>query len=226
MAMPDLVASAPAAAASITDEELVIRVLAGQRARFATLVRRHNQRLFRIARAILRQDDEAEDVVQQAYVIAFHKLAEFRGEAAFGTWLARIVVNEARGRLRRDRHHLDVDRVDPAVRQASPEDHAACAELRVLLERHIDDLPEGYRAVLVLRDVQEMTTAETAEWLGLSEEAVRVRLHRARLALQAALGDDMGPSLTDLFRFDGPRCDRITAAVLRMLGVAAGPGAT
>ena len=204
-----------------TDEELVDHVLAGDKDQYARLMRRHNQRLFRAVRAILRQDDQAEDVVQEAYVIAYQNLAGFRRESAFATWLTRIAVNEALGRLRKRARAQHLGLVEEANADATmgtpphtPEDQAARAELRRLLEDQIDALPEAYRTVLVLRDVQELDTAETAASLGLTEEAVRVRLHRARQALQASLAEAVGSHVGEAFRFGGARCDRIVAAVL------------
>jgi RNA polymerase sigma-70 factor (ECF subfamily) len=211
-----------AAAEAPADADLVARTLEGDKGAYEQLVRRYNQRLFRTARAILRDDDEAEDVVQQVWVSAYQSLAGFRAEAALTTWLTRIVVNEALGRRRRrpDREHLTlIDEEAHAVSSDSPtpEDEAAVGELGRLLEAHIDRLPDIYREVLVLRDVEEMTTAEAAASLGISEEAVRVRLHRARRELQASLSESVGVSLPHAFRFAGARCDRIVARVMSAL---------
>jgi RNA polymerase sigma-70 factor (ECF subfamily) len=208
-------------AAAPTDEELVGQVLSGAKDQYALLVRRHNQRLFRAARAILREDAEAEDVVQQAWVAAYHQLGAFRGEASLSTWLTRIAVNEALGRRRRAArapHIMLVDDGDqmPTV-ERTPEDDAAARELRGLLEAHIDALPEHYRTVLVLRDVEELDTAATAACLGITEEAVRVRLHRARQLVQQRLAETIGASVAEVFRFDGERCDRIVAGVMGRL---------
>ena len=210
----------PAAAKGVEpDDRIIARVLAGEKALYALLVRRYNQRLFRTVRAILRQDELAEDVVQQAYVVAYQNLAGFRGESSFATWLTRIAVNEALGRLRQGRrfpHMALIDDGDPSLPTTprTPEDDAAGRELRRLLEEHIDALPDAYRVVFVMREVDELDTAETAACLGLTEEAVRVRLHRARQALQQSLAAVIGTSLGETFRFDGERCDRIVAAVL------------
>ena len=205
-----------------TDAELVDRVLAGERRLFAALVQRHNQRLFRIARAILRDDSEAEDAVQQAHVTAFRALTQLRGDR-YAAWLTRIAVNDAYERLRRRRRHavvsLDDAGGDVAMsRTATPEDDAYHRELGRLLERSIDELPDALRVVFVMREVEEIGTAETAEALGLSEAAVRVRLHRARAVLQATLTRAMEAAPV-AFRFDGERCDRITRGVLAALGL-------
>jgi RNA polymerase sigma-70 factor, ECF subfamily len=210
------------AAAALEDADLVALVLDGEKEVYELLVRRHNQRLFRAARAILRNDDEAEDVVQQVWVSAYQKLDGFRGDAAVSTWLTRIVVNEALGRRRRQQrgeHLALIEEERHAMNPSpSPEDAAADGELGRLLETHIDRLPDIYREVLVLRDVEEMTTAETAALLGVSEETVRVRLFRARREMQTALNESVGVSMPNAFRFAGARCDRITASVMAAIG--------
>lgn len=214
--------STPSDHARTADLALVERVLAGQRDAFAPLMRRYNQRVYRAVRAIVRDDHEAEDVTQQAYVLAFRKLAQFRGQARFGTWLTRIAVHEALSRRRVRARRGDLAVVDPDERPVedagpSPEEAAARRELARLLEIHVDALPEAYRAVFVLREVEELDTAETAECLSISPEAVRVRLHRARHMLQSSLTEAVGRAATDAFRFDGERCDRIVAGVMAEL---------
>ena len=198
-----------------TDADIVAAVLGGDRAAFAILVRRHNQRMFRAARAVLGDDTEAEDAVQTAWVSSFRNLAGFRGEARFSTWVTRIAVHEASSRLRARRRLVAVpEEVDTMSHQPTPEDDAATQQLGELLGRQLDELPEGMRAVLVLRDVLELDTAETAECLGIAEEAVRVRLHRARHALQrqmTGLVEQGGPAV---WRFDGERCARMVANVM------------
>ncbi len=207
------------------DEEIVRRVLAGERALYALLLPRHNQRLFRAARAILRRDDEAEDVVQQAWVAAFENLEQFRHESSFATWLTRIAVNEALGRLRRRNRRGDMALVEVqdesamAAEHPSPEEDVAAREMGVLLERRIDALPDLYRVVFILREVEELGTADTAACLGLTEETVRVRLHRARHMLQEALTETLDVAAGHAFRFAGERCDRISRAVLARLGI-------
>lgn len=203
----------------VPDDVIVARVLAGERPQFALLVRRHNQRLFRAARAILPDDGEAEDAVQQGYVHAFRHLDQFRGESSLATWLTRIVVRVALSRGRARRRHAEsgaLDETDEQLRDAapSPEDEAAAHQLGRLLERHIDALPDNYRTVVMLRDVEELPTAETAACLGISEEAVRVRLHRARQLLRESLSGTLGAAAAHAFRFAGERCDRIVRDVM------------
>lgn len=193
----------------LTDSELVTRVRAGARAEFEKLVRRHNQRLYRAARAILRSDDEAEDIVQQAWLEVYRNLGQFRGEAAFTTWATRIAVNAAINHARKRPVIAEV--TDTMASHQTPDDDVERAELGQLLERCLERLPQGNREVMVLRDVLELDTAETAQMLGLSEEAVRVRLHRARAALAAELTERM---ITKVYSFAGERCDRITRAVM------------
>jgi RNA polymerase sigma-70 factor (ECF subfamily) len=198
----------------LADRELVELTLAGDRRAFELLVRRHNQRLFRAARAIVRADVEAEDVLQQAWLEVYRHLASFRGDAAFSTWATRIAVNAAITSARRRPQIAEVtDEPDPDPARA-PDDVAERAELGRLLQACVEQLPQGNREVMVLRDVLELDTAETAACLGLSEEAVRVRLHRARAAVAATLSERMTDEARRLYTFDGERCDRITARVL------------
>jgi RNA polymerase sigma-70 factor, ECF subfamily len=192
----------------LSDRDLVDHVLAGTRADFEVLVRRHNQRLFRAARAISHNDHEAEDVTQQAWLDIFRHLSQFRGDAAFTTWATRIAVNAA---IAQARKRPIIAEVKDSPGGASPADDVDRAQLGVLLEETLQQLPQGHREVMVLRDVLELDTAETAHCLGLSEEAVRVRLHRARAAVAASLTDRM---IDKVYSFDGARCDRMTAAVM------------
>lgn len=189
-----------------------------------------NRRLYRIARSIVRDDSEAEDIVQAAYGRAFTNLREFRGESGIRTWLARIALNEALGRLRR--RHADAsqslqdqegDKSFSLVdKQPDPERAAAQREIHRLLERAIDHLPQDLRMVLLIRTIEGMTVEETAALLGLRPETVKTRLHRARALLRARLEKDTGPLLTDAFPFDGERCRRLTARVLNRLKLPAG----
>ena len=225
--VPTLVDS-PAAEEAPSDAELVDRILAGEQALFELLVRRHNQRVYRIVRAILHDDGEAEDTVQYAHVAAFRQLEQFRGASSYATWLTRIAVNEAYGRLRRRKRRVVVSLEEASgeatmSQMASPEDETYNHELGRLLERNIDELPDALRVVFVMREVEEVDTAETASILGLSEAAVRVRLHRARAALQSSLTRAMA-SAPATFRFDGERCDRMTRAVVSELGLVQTPG--
>jgi RNA polymerase sigma-70 factor (ECF subfamily) len=204
-----------------SDEGIVQAVLNGNTALFELIMRRHNERLYRTARAITRDDREAEDVMQQAYVNAFANLRQFRGQAQFATWLTRIAINEALARVRR-RGRYEPFEDDPMgeesivpIRSASdPERQAFAGELRDLLEWGIDSLPGGTREVFMLREVEGLSTADTAESLGVSEDVVKTRLSRARTALRRFLLDRAGATAPDVFRFERPRCDRVVQAVL------------
>ena len=203
-----------------SDSEVIHAVLAGDTSQFAILVKRHNQAIFRACRAVLRDDTEAEDAVQAAWVSAFRALATYRGDASFRTWMTRIAVNAASARLRERGRLAEVELVEVDMDQSrnSPERDAFAEELGRILEREIDALPEGMRTVMVLRQVLELSTAETAECLGIAEEAVRVRLHRARRALAesmtATTADLVDRATPDVWRFDGERCARIQARVM------------
>ncbi len=192
----------------LTDQELVERVRGGARHEFEVLVRRHNQRLYRAARAIMKSDDEAEDIVQQAWLDVFRNLRQFRGDAAFTTRATRIAVNAAINLARKRPLIAEVQDV-PA--QDKPDVDVERAELGKLLEACLERLPQGNREVMVLRDVLELDTAETAACLGLTEEAVRVRLHRARAAVAADLSERM---ISKVYSFAGERCNRITRNVM------------
>jgi RNA polymerase sigma-70 factor (ECF subfamily) len=200
---------------TMTDEEIVRRVRAGELSLFELIMRRHNQRLYRAARAILREDDEAEDVMQDAYVRAYEHLGEFEGRSRFATWLTRIAVHEALARVRRGRRFapLDSHGEEPAMGERSPETLAGDGETRAFIERAIEGLPDEFRAVFVLRAVEEMSGAETAECLGIPEETVKTRLHRARGRLQEALLSNLKPALPRVYAFERPRCDRVVAGV-------------
>ena len=208
-----------------SDDVLVPRILAGESALFEHIMRRHNQRLFRTARAILNDDAEAEDVMQETYTRAFAHLGQFRGEAQLGTWLVRIAVHEAFARVRRRRRLAplppddDVETLPMPDRPMpiDPEREANNAELRRLLELAIDELPETYRTVFVLREVEGLSTALTAECLGVSEEVVKTRLSRARLRLRDGLYERAGAVTSSAFTFGAERCDRVVAAVLTRL---------
>lgn len=217
----------------LDDGALVERARQRDGAAVRLIMQRHNRRLYRAARSILNDDAEAEDVVQEAYVRAFTHLDGFRGEAQLSTWLTRIALNEALGRLRRRRTTVglkDIDAISdqgearviylPSARQDSdPEAAAARAEVRRLLERAVDQLPNSFRMVFVLRDIEEMSVEETASHLGLRPETVKTRLHRARRLLREALNKTLASALTDVFPCAGARCARITEAVLERLGL-------
>ena len=212
------------------DLALVALALAGEEASVRMLVQRHNRRLYRVARAVLRNNAEAEDVVQETWVRAFTSLDGFRGDASFVTWLTRIALNEALGRVRRRRPTVSLDimedngeqaaRVIPfpgAPAPANPETDMARQQVRELLEQAVESLPEPFRIVLVLRDVEGFSIEETAAHLQLRPATVKTRLHRARKLMREALAERAWTSLPDLFPFDGARCDGIADRVLRRL---------
>lgn len=209
-----------------SDERVVEQVLAGETALYEILMRRYNQRLYRVVRAILREDDETEDVMQDAYVRAFQHLDQFEGRAAFSTWLTRIAVHEALARLRRRSRFASLEAGDdegesavmPATTLPDPEQNHLRSEVSGLLEETILALPDAYRTVLVLRDVEELTTAETAAALELSEENVKVRLHRGRALARKTLMTRVGASARTALPFMGERCDRVVAGVFARLG--------
>jgi RNA polymerase sigma-70 factor, ECF subfamily len=202
------------------DESLVDRVLAGDVQAFELLMRRSNQRLYRAIRSLVPDEDEVEELMQQTYLLAFSRLVQFSHGARFSTWLLRIGVNEALQRLRRDRRW---PRVAPEVLEEEPSMHAtpeqglARAELNHLLEALVEELPESHRTVLVLREIQQLSTAEVAEALGLSADNVKQRLSRAKAMLRDALEQRTGASLAELYPFEAPRCDRVVAGVLARL---------
>ena len=206
-----------------TDEEVVDHVRAGDTALYEIILRRYNQRLYRLARSIVRDDNEAEDVMQEAYVRAFENLHQFEGRSRFSAWLTRITVHEALGRLRRQSRFDSLEKtgengefsVDPATTTPDPEAATSQAEMGRILEEALLALPAQYRTVLMLRDVEEMSTSETAEALELSEQNVKVRLHRARAVLRRQLFERVGASSRSAFPFLGERCDRMVQRVLR-----------
>jgi len=210
--------------ASLTDAEVVARVRAGETALFEILMRRHNQRVYRVARAVLKDETEAEDVMQQAYINAFTHLDQFAERAQFSTWLTRITVHEALARRRRRKAQAASSAADRdpdgevmesliAV-EPDPERQAYAAELGHVLESAIDGLPDTYRIVFMLREVEGLSTSETAAGLALREEAVKTRLHRARAMLRRAITQRLGSISAQTFQFHATRCDRVVAAVL------------
>ena len=216
--MPDT-ATVLTRSAALTDEEVVSRVLGGDTPLFEVLMRRHNERVYRAARAILRDDKEAEDVMQEAYVNAYTHLAQFDGRAKFSTWLTKIAVYEALLRAkRRMRYEPLDDRAEdtlmPATLSPDPEQQAFGGELRALIEAAIDALSDGYREVFMLRQVEGLSTAETADVLGVSEDVVKTRLTRARHAIQQNLLDRTGAATAQAFMFGQSHCDQVVAAVL------------
>ena len=207
------------------DEDVIARVMAGEKELYEIIMRRYNQRLYRIARAILRQDDEAEDVVQDAYVRAYQHLDQFLGRARFSTWLTKIAVHEALARVQKKSRTQELEAMIADEKEIaltaptdSPEHQASNMEMGRLLEQAILGLPDHYRVVLVMRDIEEMSTAETATALDLSEDNVKIRLYRARLLLREQLVARAGASRRSVFSFLGVRCDRIVRAVLARIG--------
>src|SRR5689334_11383548 len=204
---------------SLADAEIVARVLGGETALFEILMRRHNERIYRSARAILREDSEAEDVMQQAYVNAYTHLHQFDGRAQFATWLTRIAVHEALARARRRGRYESLEDSPgeafmPIQSGPDPERQAFARELATLIESAVDRLGDGYREVFMLRQVQGLTTAETAQVLDVSEDVVKTRLSRARAALQRDLLEQAGDAAAGAFTFGLSRCDRVVAAVM------------
>jgi RNA polymerase sigma-70 factor (ECF subfamily) len=182
-------------------------------------MRRHNRLVYRAIRSLLRDEDEVEDVMQQAYLSAYAKLDQFHGDARFSTWLVAVALNEARGRLRRRtlRALADVAAAEPAAAPPTPEAEVAMREFVGSVERAVERLPAGYRTVFVLREIEGLATAETAAALGVSEEVVKTRLHRARALLRELLAADAERATPLAFDFHARRCDRVVAAVLGRL---------
>ncbi len=213
------------AQSELRDEEVVARVLAGETALFEILMRRYNQRVYRVSRAILRDDAEAEDVMQDAYVRAYEHLGQFAGRAAFSTWLTRIAIHEALARKRRRGRMEELDALPAngdsmSILKSSaptPEAGTAQAEARQLLEEAIEHLPENYRTVVVLREVEEMSVAETAQSLGVTDAVVKTRLHRAHAMLRKELYTRAKGRAADLYQFHAVRCDRVVKAVFEKI---------
>jgi RNA polymerase sigma-70 factor (ECF subfamily) len=213
------------------DAELIRRVRSRDEAAIRAIMQSNNRRLYRIARGILRNDAEAEDVVQETYVRAFTHLESFRGDSSLATWLARIAMNEALGRLRRRRPSVDLATLRPGVLEAQiiqfphaatsedPEKTMAQREIQHVVEQAIDELPEAFRMVFITRVIEGMNVEETADILGLKSETVKTRLHRARAMLRNNVEKKIGPVVMDAFPFAGKRCERLTEAVLKRLGL-------
>ncbi|WP_028033029.1 RNA polymerase sigma factor [Chelativorans sp. J32] len=218
------------APASLGDMDLVARALAHDRQAFQAIMKQNNQSLYRIARAVIRDDAEAEDVVQEAYTQAFAHLEAFRGGSSLSTWLSRITINEALGRLRRKRRaegaglaiagaaEAEIIRFPLNTSEGDPERTTAQRQILHLIEQAIDNLPEAFRTVFVARVLEGMSLEETAKLLDLRPQTVKTRLHRARALLRRDIEAKIGPVLLDAFPFAGRRCDRLTAAVLKRLG--------
>ena len=224
--------------AGLDDAGLVACVLRGEREAFRHITQRCNQRLYRVVRGVVDNDAEAEDIVQEAYVHAFEKIDSFRGEASIATWLTRIALNEAYGRLRKRKQTVGVEHIDAAPmpgkvvmfpNRFGSEDPAAAAareQLRHMLEFAVDGLPEAFRIVFVLREIEGCTVDETATALDLRPETVKTRLHRARRLLRKALHENVSSALTDAFPFLGPRCQRMTESVMARITADAGPASS
>ncbi|MER9757537.1 RNA polymerase sigma factor [Mesorhizobium sp. M0166] len=221
--MPAALTATPAASG---DMQLVGRALARDGDAFRTIIKTHNQRLYRIARGVVRNDSEAEDIVQEAYVSAFAHLESFRGDASLATWLSRIVINEALGRLRKRRRMVAMPENPqaeiirfPLNPSDDPERTMAQRQILELVERATDSLPDVYRMVFVARVIEGLSIEETAELLGVRPETIKTRLHRARVLVRKALDDQIGPVLLDAFPFAGRRCERLTNGVMQRLGL-------
>lgn len=213
------------------DAELVRRARIRDEAAIRTIMQTNNRRLYRIARGILRNDGEAEDVVQETYVRAFTHLDSFRGDSSLATWLSRIAMNEALGRLRRQRPSVDWTTLEPGTLNAQiiqfpvsatsddPEKSMAQREIQHVVEQAIDELPEAFRIVFITRVIEGMNVEETAEILDLKPETVKTRLHRARTMLRTSVEKKIGPVVMEAFPFAGKRCERLTNAVIGRLGL-------
>jgi RNA polymerase sigma-70 factor, ECF subfamily len=203
----------------LSDEQVVARVLAGERELFEIPIRRHNRRIYRAMRSMLRDESEAEEAMQQAYCSAYAHLNQFAGSARFSTWLLKIAINEALGRLRRSRERLtQLDSAEPGLKLVSgsptPEEVAASHEIRTLLETAIDELPDTLRIVFMLREVDGLSTAEVAEALDIAGLTVKVRLHRAKVQLRNKLDKHVASAVKEAFPFQAVQCDRVVSAVL------------
>jgi RNA polymerase sigma-70 factor (ECF subfamily) len=221
-------------AAELSDPELARRIADGDKSAFEFLMRRHNRALFRTARAILRDDAEAEDALQEGYFKAYQMIGDFRGESRLSTWLGRIVANEALMRLRKRTRRSEIvslqsnvtaeefNQIPDTTMNQGPEVSAQRAEMRKLIETQIDALPEVYRPVFMLRAVEEFSVEETAEILGIPAATVRSRFFRARSLLREALAKEIDVACEDAFAFAGERCDRIVAGVMARIDRDAG----
>lgn len=219
--MSERAAKIPVPRELLSDEEVVARVLAGELELFEVLMRRNNQRVYRVVRSILASDVEAEDVVQDAYVKAYSHLGQFEQRSSFATWLTRIAYHEALARKREQQRLVEIDSMQESDEMEflkstarTPEEDALANSVGLMLEGAVDSLPTNYRSVFMLREIEGMSTAETAECLELSEEAVKVRLHRGRALLRREIYKQTGQASAGAFRFAGLRCDGLVAAVL------------
>jgi RNA polymerase sigma-70 factor, ECF subfamily len=227
MGSTQAIVEATAAAAALSDAEVVRRVRGGETALFEILMRRHNQRLYRAARSVVKDESEAEDVMQQAYINAFTHLHQFEERSLFSTWMMRITLNEAFARRRKLQQSVAIAETLPGFDtergasmdtltspQPDPERQAYAGELHRVLEEAVDALPDAYRVVFMLRDIEGLSTTETGEGLGLGDEAVKTRLHRARAMIRHSVTARLGAAAPRAFAFPATRCDRVVAAVL------------
>ncbi|QOZ75586.1 RNA polymerase sigma factor [Bradyrhizobium sp. CCBAU 53351] len=219
------------AGARTSETELIERARRRDEAALREIMQGNNRRLYRLARGILRSDSEAEDVVQETYVRAFTHLDGFLGTSALSTWLSRIAINEALGRLRSRRPQVELGSVPEATLEAQiikfplssaatdPERSMAQREIQRVVEHAVDELPDAFRMVFIARVMEGMSMEETAELLGIKPETVKTRLHRARALLRENVEKKIGPVVMDAFPFAGQRCERLTEAVLKRLGI-------
>lgn len=214
----------------MSETELVAFARQGHQDAFRAIMQRYNQRLFRVARGVVGEHAEAEDVLQEAYTRAFANLGSFRGESSLLTWLTSVTLNEARSRLRKRRLTVSVDEIEAAQHSGaaiimfnsaapseSPESSAARSQVRLLIEQAVDELPEAFRIVFILREIEEMSVEETATHLHLRPETVKTRLFRARRMLRSALNERLASAVTDAFPFLGVLCERLTNGVIARL---------
>lgn len=224
MESAQLAAAVLETASPLSDGDVAERVVAGERALFEVLMRRHNQRIYRVVRAVLHDERDVEDVMQQAYINAYVHLHQFERRSQFSTWLTRIALNEAFARRKKSQavagdgavHDEQSGELMNSIPSPAPdpERQAYTRELTRALEQAVDALPEMYRTVFMLRDVEGLSTTETAEGLGLGDEAVKTRLHRARAMVRRAITARLGEQVPEAFQFHAVRCDRVVAAVL------------
>jgi RNA polymerase sigma-70 factor (ECF subfamily) len=230
------VLEAPLPGVALDDLSIAQRIARGDTSAFEILMRRHNRRLYRLARAALRDDAEAQDALQDAYLHAYRSMGQFRGEAALATWLSRLVLNECSARNRRSLRRENIVCIvstDPNMESfrrvpdsgESPDDHTARLQIRQALERKVGELPETLRLVFVLRSIEDLSVGDTADTLSISPEAVRSRHLRAKSLLREALAKEIDLAQADIFEFGGECCDRVVATVLARINVGSGDGA-
>jgi len=206
---------------TLSDLEIVRKVLEGERELFEILMRRHNQRLYRVARSVLNNDTEAEDVLQESYLRAFTKLQQFQGKSQLSTWLSKIVLYESLARLRKKRRIVDVGaltdleaKMGTPAQNETPQDTVLRAEATKIMENAISSLPRKYRAVIMMREVEGLNVSETAENLGLTEQTVKTRLFRAHTMLRKQIGKELGSNMSHVYSFMNERCDRLVETVM------------